>query len=62
MGEGRGGEDKLESFAFWSASTVVEGDVLLPEVLCKRSGAPVVVQAELKTYKQLEASILGLTG
>ena len=51
MGEGRGGEDKLVKVAFWSASTVVEGDVLLPVVLCKSSGAPVVVQAELTTYE-----------
>lgn len=52
VGEGRGGEDKLVKVAFWSASTVVEDDVLLPAVLCKRSGgAPVVVQAELRTYE-----------
>ena len=48
MGEGRGGEDKLVKFAFWSASTVVEEDVLFAVVLCKRSGAPVVAQAELR--------------
>lgn len=51
MGEGRGGEDKLVKGAFWSASTVVEDDVLLPAVLCKRSGDPVVVQAELTMYE-----------
>ena len=34
-------------FAFWSASTVVEDDVLFAVVLCRRSGAPGVVQAEL---------------
>lgn len=37
--------------AFWSASTAVEDDVLLAVVLCKRSGAPVVVQAELTRYE-----------
>lgn len=47
MGEGRGGEDKLVKVAFWSASPVDEDDVLFPVLLCKRSGAPVVVQAEL---------------
>lgn len=36
---------------FWSASTVVEDDVLLPVVLCNNSGVPVVVQAELTTYE-----------
>lgn len=52
MGEGRGGEDKLVKLAFWSASTVVDGDVLLPVVvLCNSSDAPVVVQAELTTYE-----------
>ena len=51
MGEGRGGEDKLVKVAFWSASTVVEDDVLLPVVLCERSGVAVVVQAELTTYE-----------
>ena len=50
-GEGRGGEEKLVKVAFWSASTVVEGDDLLPVVLCRRSGAAVVVQAELKTHE-----------
>ena len=34
-------------FAFWSASTVVEDDVLFAVVLCRRSGAPGVVHAEL---------------
>ena len=34
-------------FAFWSASTVVGDDVLFAVVLCKRSGAPGVVHAEL---------------
>ena len=52
MGEGRGGEDKLVKVAFWSASTVVvEGDALFPVVLCRRSGAPVVLQAELSKYE-----------
>lgn len=45
MGEGRGGEDKLVKFAFWSARAAAEDDVLLP-ALCKRSGALVVAQAE----------------
>lgn len=53
MGEGRGGEAKLVKFAFWSARTVVEGDVLFAVVLCKRSGAPVVVQAELRMDEYL---------
>ena len=34
-------------FAFWSARRVVEEDVLFAVVLCRRSGAPGVVQAEL---------------
>ena len=51
VGDGRGGEDQLVKFAFWSASTVVEDEDLLPAVLCKRSGEPVVVQAELRTYE-----------
>ena len=34
-------------FAFWSASTVVGDDVLFAVVLCRRSDAPGVVQAEL---------------
>lgn len=42
--------------AFWSASTVVVDDVLLPALLCKRSGAPVVVQAELMMYEYLAES------
>ena len=51
MGEGRGGEDKLVKVAFWSVGTVVEDDVLLPALLVKRSGALVVVQAELRMYE-----------
>ena len=37
--------------AFWSAGAVGEDDVLLPVELCKRSGTPLVVQAELMTYE-----------
>ena len=47
MGAGRGGEDKLVKLAFWSARAGAEADDLLPAVLCNRSGAPVVVHAEL---------------
>ena len=52
MGAGRGGEDKLVKLAFWSASVGAEVDDLLAavvvvEVVCNRSDAPVVVHAEL---------------
>lgn len=61
LGEGRGGEARLVKFAFWSPRTVVEGDVLFAVVLCKRSGAPVVVQAWLSMDEYLNGGILGVS-
>ena len=51
MVDGRAGEDRLVKLAFWSAMTELEDVVLLPVVLWKRSGVPVLVQAELKRDK-----------